>query len=82
MTNHRITILMSLIFISIGAFVSVVNADSWMPPKQEKYYSPSKMFYLEVTPKKLESQLKYFDDKVKRKENAGASNGIKDNRAK
>ncbi|MGH9753183.1 MAG: energy transducer TonB [Blastocatellia bacterium] len=76
--NHRITIFMALIFISIGAFVSIVNADSWPPPKQENYYSPNKMFYLEVTPKKLESQSNRFKDRVEGKENAGAIKGAKD----
>jgi TonB family protein len=80
--NHRITIFIALIFISIGSFVSIVNADSWALPEKEKYYSLDKRFYLEVTPKKLENQLKYFEDKVKGKENAGAIKGMKDNRAK
>lgn len=82
MMNHRMTIFIPLIFIGIGAFVYVVNADSWALPKQEKYYSPDKKFYLEVNPKKLESQLKYFKDKVERKENAGALKGVKDTQAK
>src|SRR5262245_23102248 len=80
--NRRITILMAFVLISIGAFVCVVNADSWELPKKEKYYSPNKMFYLEVTPKRLESQLKYFKDKAERRENAGAVSEVKDNRAK
>ena len=58
------TIFMALILIGIGAFVSLVNADEWALPKKERYYSANKTFYLEITPKKLESQLKYFKDKV------------------
>jgi hypothetical protein len=63
-------------------FVSPVNADSWALPKKEKYYSPNKKFYFEVTPKKLESQLKYFEDKVDGNENAGALEKTKENRAR
>ena len=80
--NYRMTVFMALTFISIGAFASIANADTWALPKKEKYYSPNKEFYLEVTPKKLESQLKYFRDKVEGRENAGASKEEKDNRAK
>lgn len=65
-----------------AGFVSVVRADSWPLPTKEKYYSPGKRFYLEVTPKKLESQLEYFTDKVDGKENAGAVKGAKDNYAR
>jgi TonB family protein len=79
--NPRITIVTTLILLGIGAFASVVNADTWTLPKKEKYYSPNKMFYLEVTPKKLESQLKYFKDKVEIKENAGAVSKGENNRA-
>ena len=61
-------------------FVSPVNADTWGLPKKEKYYSPNKKFYFEVMPKKLESQLKYFEDKVDGKENAGALEKAKENR--
>jgi TonB family protein len=82
MMNQRITILVALLLISVVAFVSAVNADEWAIPKKEKYYSPNKMFYLEVTPKKLESQLKYFQDKVDGKENAGAVDGGEENRAR
>lgn len=80
MTKHRITIFVALIF--IGASISVVNADSWTIPKQEKYYSPNKMFYLEVTPKKFESQSKRFKDRVEGKEGAGDIKEANDNGAK
>lgn len=59
-----------------------VSADTWALPKKEKYYSPNKKYYLEVMPKKLESQLKYFEDKVEGRGNAGAQKKVKDNRAK
>jgi hypothetical protein len=51
---------MALALLAVGAFVSA-HADSWRLPEQKKYYSPNKKYYLEVTPKKLESQLKYFE---------------------
>jgi TonB family protein len=65
----------------VAAFVSA-NADSWLLPKKEKYFSLNKKYSLEVTPKKLETQLKYFEDKVEGKNNAGSLKGEKDNRAK
>jgi TonB family protein len=67
--------------LAFGAFVSA-NADSWQLPKKERYFSPNKKYYLEITPKRLESQLKYFEDKVKGRNNAGSLNGVEDNRAK
>lgn len=79
--NRRTIILTAFVFIIIGC-VSNVHADSWRLPTKEKYYSPNKKYYLEVTPKKLESQLQYFGDKVDGKENAGAAREMKDNRAK
>lgn len=77
----RIILSIALTLLVIGAFASA-HADSWRLPKKEKYYSPNKKYYLEVTPKKLESQLKYFEDKVEGRENAGALKEVKDNRAK
>jgi hypothetical protein len=59
-----------------------VTADSWALPKKQKYYSPNKRYYVEITPKKLESQLAYFEDKVNNRANAGAAKDVKDNRAK
>jgi hypothetical protein len=70
------------IALMVAGFVSVARADSWPLPKKEKYYSPDKRFYLEVIPKKLESQLEYFSDEVDGKENAGAVKGAKDNYAR
>jgi TonB family protein len=58
------------------------GADSWRLPKKRKYYSPNKRYYLEVTPKKLGSQLEYFEGKVAGSEKAGARKGAKENRAK
>ena len=79
--NRRTNILIAFVFIIIGC-VSNVRADSWALPTKKKYYSPNKKYYLEVTPKKLESQLQYFSDKVDGKGNAGAAKEVKDNRAR
>jgi hypothetical protein len=48
-------------------------------PTVEKYCSANKKYCLKVEPKKLESQLAYFKDKVDKKDNAGAAKGIPDN---
>ena len=79
--NRKIIFPIAFILFAIGPFVSV-QGDSWQLPKKKKYYSPNKKYYLEVTPKKLESQLKYFEDKVEGRENAGAQKELKNNRAK
>lgn len=80
--SRRLLFLIALAFVGISSLVSAVTADTWALPKKEKYYSPNKKYYLEVTPKKLESQLKYFEDKVEGRDNAGAAKELKDNRAK
>ena len=80
---RRIITLFSVFGILLtGVFVSSVDADTWRLPKKEKYHSPNKKFYFEVTPKNLESQLKYFQDKVDGEENAGALDKTKENRAR
>lgn len=74
-------LVLSVVFLSaaIEGRNNTVLADSWHLPKQTKYCSPNKKFCLEVTPKKLESQLKYFQDKVDRNPNAGADNSAPKN---
>jgi len=79
--HHKRIFLIALALLAIGAFAPA-HADSWRLPKKEKYYSPNKKYYLEVIPKKLESQLKYFEGKVEGRDNAGALKGVKENRAK
>src|SRR5262245_35300929 len=65
------------------AFVcSTVRADMWALPSKRRYYSADKKYCLEVIPKELESQLKYFEDKAAGRPNAGAVKNVKDNRAK
>lgn len=79
--NHRSMFSIALTLLITGAFASI-HADSWLLPKKTKYFAPNKKYYLEVTPKKLESQLKYFEDKVEGKNNAGALKGATEDRAK
>ncbi len=72
---HRLSFFL-FVFL-LGAFfpVTVANADSWSLPEPEKYYSANRKFCLEVIPKRIESQLRYFRDKVDEKDNAGAALG-------
>lgn len=79
--NHTRTFSIALALLIVGT-CALVYADSWALPKKEKYFAPNKQYYLEVTPKKLESQLKYFEDKVQGRSNAGALKTATDNRAK
>lgn len=50
-------------------------ADKWPLPQKQEFYSPNKGFCLEVVPRTLESQLKYFEDKEQGKKNAGSPSG-------
>jgi TonB-like protein len=68
--------------IMIGLIATVGHSDEWALPKKRKYFSGNKAFYVEITPKRLESQLKYFQDKVEGKENAGAKDIQRENRCK
>src|SRR5689334_6621839 len=79
--NNKSIFAIALTVLIVGAFASI-HADSWKLPQKEKYFAPNKNYYLEVTPKKLESQLKYFEDKVAGRNNAGAVKGATENRAK
>ena len=47
------------------------NADSWALPEERTVCSKNNKYCFKVIPKKLESQLSYFKDKVDGKENAG-----------
>jgi TonB family protein len=80
--RRRAFIFITLTFMLSGAFLPPAKADTWLLPEKQKYYSPNKKFYLEVTPKKLESQLSFFKDKVDGRDNAGAVKGVKENYAK
>jgi TonB family protein len=65
--------------LAVGAAAGAARADSWAMPGKETYYSPNRRFAFEVTPKRLESQLKYFSDKVEGRPDAGAPEGLKEN---
>lgn len=82
LTCRAISVSLVFVFFMSVLLTSGVRADEWALPKKQKYYSPNKKYYLQVTPKKLEGQLKYFEDKVDNRENAGALQGVKDNQAK
>lgn len=79
MRKVNITLLSAFVVLACGLSVF---ADSWALPEPEKYYSESKQYYIEVVPRQLESQLKYFQDKVANKEPAGSKPGVKDNYCK
>lgn len=57
----------------------LVKADTWELPVPTKYCSENKKYCLKVLPKKLQSQLSYFQDKVDGKEDAGANRNVKEN---
>jgi TonB family protein len=73
--------LKKIILIVLYVFVCsiIAKADSWALPETKKYCSENKKFCLKVEPKKLESQLSYFKDKVDNRKNAGADKTIKEN---
>ena len=87
MTNLKVCVLKKrwnmtrrLFTFFVGYALSLVvpasaNGDQWSLPEPKKYFSTNKMYSLEVIPKKLDSQLKYFEDKVNNRENAGAAKG-------
>lgn len=67
------------LFLLLFGLSTVATADTWRLPEVEKYCSTNKKYCLKVEPKKLESQLAYFKDKVDEKDNAGAVKGLPDN---
>ncbi|HET8782120.1 MAG TPA: energy transducer TonB [Pyrinomonadaceae bacterium] len=75
--RSTLALLVFVVFVCSSAL-----ADQWALPNAKKYYSPDKKYRLEVIPKKLQSQLAYFEDKSEGKQDAGAVKNLKDNRAK
>lgn len=73
---------LSILLVLFFAMTTTVKADTWLLPVEKKYCSENKKFCLKVQPKKLESQLAYFEDKVDGKENAGADKQAKTNYCK
>jgi len=68
--NAIISVLVALNLVIIGA--ALANADQWELPKPHKYYSSNKNYFVEIIPRELESQSKYFDDKARGKAAAGS----------
>jgi hypothetical protein len=66
----------------ILALVLAVFGDSWALPEPKKYFSANKEHYVEVIPKKLESQWEYFQDKVNKKDSHVSKKGDEDNYCK
>lgn len=56
-------------------------ADSWFLPETETYLSADGDIRLTVVPRRLESQLAFFEDKVKGQEPAGPAAGVSSERA-
>ena len=79
MSKTNVTFLSVVIVLTCGLHVL---ADSWPLPTPQKYYSENKRYYIEVIPRVLESQLKYFEGKVAKREPAGSKPGVKDNYCK
>jgi hypothetical protein len=48
------------------------SADSWALPTKQRYCSSNGKHCVDVDPKPIESQLRYFDDGVKKADNPGA----------
>jgi Gram-negative bacterial TonB protein C-terminal len=71
-----------IVTICVLFYSLVAKADTWLLPDTKKHCSENKKFCLKVEPKKLESQLSYFQDKVNDKENAGADKKLKENYCK
>lgn len=78
--NRKAVLSIVSIVLMFSTFSSA-GTDSWLLPEKRKYNSPNKKYYLEVTPKKLESQLTYFQDKVAGKDSAAPLKKIKENQA-
>ncbi len=66
---------MALLLAFLLALAADVSADSWLPPKKHRYCSANGAFCVDVDPKPIESQLRYFEDHVKGAENPGAGAG-------
>jgi hypothetical protein len=74
----RISVLLTACVL-VFALVATSFADSWALPQPQKYYSANKQYYIEVIPKKIESQLKFFEQKAKGKPSRGSKSADKNN---
>jgi hypothetical protein len=71
-----------LSFLIVLGLSITTKADTWSLPTSEKYCSENKKYCLKVEPKKLESQLSYFQDKEDGKDDAGSDKKVKENYCK
>lgn len=67
-TDRRVSLAAALLI----AFGIDALADSWAPPKKERYCSANGHHCVDVEPKPIESSLRYFEDHVAGKDNPGA----------
>ena len=73
-----LTTTVRVLFIAAACLVATtVQADSWAPPQTEVYVSASGDWRLTVDPRPIVNQLKYFEDKVADRPNAGGLPGNK-----
>lgn len=63
----------------LTADASSALADSWKLPERRTYKSENGAYVLVVSPKKLSSQLEYFEDKVEGREDSGGIPGLRGN---
>lgn len=64
--------LLMTLFISVMATGATALADTWLLPTKQQYFSTDKQIRFQVTPRELNGQLDYFQDKVVgKKEQAG-----------
>jgi TonB family protein len=75
MRRHPVLFGTAVVLLAAGGILTTLHADSWRLPTAEKYYSPNRKFRVVVVPRVLESQLKYFEDKVGGTEPAGVPVG-------
>jgi hypothetical protein len=72
---QRLTILFLCSLTTLFFAPIPTHADSWFPAKTEDYFSSDNVYLFRVVPRKLNSSLDYFRDKVEGLENAGQRPG-------
>jgi hypothetical protein len=72
--NRPIVTLLSVTLLLAGG--AEAFADSWLLPGKQRYCSANAKYCVDVDPKPVESQLRYFEDQVKNADNPGAGPGM------
>lgn len=67
--------LLALAAVLSGGLRDMARADSWMPPAPKTYVSAGERCRLTVSPRQIQNQLRYFEDKVDGVEPAGQRTG-------